>query len=246
MRRWALGSAGIALLWSAGPIGRAAPQPQSPTIPPPPAFDSLAFRGRVPQNPLFPLVPGTVSVLEVRDGGETFVDSIVVTGRTRQVAGVTATVVRDVVRRAGARAGTLVEETDDWYATDTAGTVWYLGEATREHHAGRPPSTSGSWEAGVGGARAGIIMRAHPRVGDVYRQEYRRGVAEDVGRVVRVGEAVAVRAGRYTGCVTTEDWSPLERGPHERKSYCPGVGLVREGTMTADGERSELVALHRP
>src|SRR5690242_21248899 len=39
--------------------------------------------------------------------------------------------------------------------------------------------TSGSWLAGVHGARPGIVMTAHPRVGDAHRQEYWRGHAED-------------------------------------------------------------------
>ena len=36
-------------------------------------------------------------------------------------------VVRDVVRRAD---GTVAEATDDWYADDDQGNVWYLGEDT--------------------------------------------------------------------------------------------------------------------
>lgn len=34
--------------------------------------------------------------------------------------------------------------------------------------------------AGVDAARPGIIMEAHPRVGDVYQQEYYTGHAEDM------------------------------------------------------------------
>jgi hypothetical protein len=231
MRRFALG---ILPLLASGTAALAAQ-------PAPPPFDSLAFRGPARENPFFPLRPGTTAVLAVRDGGATLVDSIVVTDDTVRIAGVTATVVRDVVRHRGA----LVEETRDWYATDSTGTVWYLGEDTRERRRGGGTSTAGSWRAGRDGARAGIIMLADPRIGAVYRQEYRRGVAEDVARVASVGDTVTVRAGRFTGCVTTEDWSPLEPGVRERKTYCPGVGLVRERTVAGGAERSELTSLFR-
>jgi hypothetical protein len=97
----------------------------------------------------------------------------------------------------------------------------------------------------VAGARAGIIMPAQPRVGDSYRQEYRRGIAEDMGRVVSLGDTITVPAGHFTGCVTTEDWSPLEPAVREHKVYCPGVGVVRGTTSAGGRERSELVSVLR-
>ena len=75
-------------------------------------------------------------------------------------------------------AGPDVEDTHDWFAQDNTGNVWYLGEAT-EYRNGKPHSTQGSWEAGVDGAQPGIAMPAHPRPGMHYRQEYRKGTAED-------------------------------------------------------------------
>jgi hypothetical protein len=222
--------------------GVADAQARSTATIPTPRFDSLAFKGSVVDNPLFPLRPGAAYVFEITDDGETSVDSVTVLRETKRVAGVTATVVHDRVSRRGA----IVEDTFDWYAQDTSGTVWYLGEDTKEYRAGKVVSTAGSWQAGVAGAIAGIMMKAHPRVGDSYRQEYRRGVAEDMGRVVSVTDSAAVRAGRFTSCVTTEDWSPLEPKVRERKTYCPGVGLVRERVTTGGSERSELVAIVRP
>jgi hypothetical protein len=215
---------------------------QRPGEPPVPPFSAGAFRGGPVDNPLFPLRAGTVWVLSLDEGGRAALDSITVTADTRRVAGVTAVVVHDRVVRGGA----VVEDTRDWYAQDTLGTVWYLGEDTREFHPGRPASTGGSWEAGVAGARAGILMLAHPAVGVAYRQEYRRGVAEDMGRVLSVGDTITVPAGHFTGCVTTEDWSPLEPAVREHKTYCPGVGVVRELTVSGGRERSELIAFRRP
>lgn len=215
---------------------------QTGNLPPVLRFDSLAFRGGPVDNPLFPLRAGTIYVFEIKEDGATFVDTVRVLRETKRVAGVTATVVHDRVSRGGA----IVEDTYDWYAQDTSGTVWYLGEDTKEYRGGKIVNTHGSWQAGVDGARAGIIMRAKPRVGDAYRQEYRKGVAEDAGRVVSVSDSLTVRAGRFTSCVTTDDWTPLEPNVRERKTYCPGVGLVRERVTSGGSERSELVSVIRP
>ena len=45
-------------------------------------------------------------------------------------------------------------------------------------------STEGSWESGVDGAAARVLMPADPTVGLEYRQEYLAGEAEDAARVV--------------------------------------------------------------
>jgi hypothetical protein len=101
--------------------------------------------------------------------------------------GITATVVTDTETRDGE----LVEQTADWFAQDRGGNVWYLGEDIKAFENGQP-SPAGSWEAGVDGALPGIIMKAHPQVGDAYRQEFYRGEAEDMGKVVRVGDTETV------------------------------------------------------
>ena len=85
--------------------------------------------------------------------------------------GITARVVHDVVTERG----TPVEVTDDWYAQDRAGSVWYLGEHTTGYANGKPTTTEGSFEAGVDGAQPGVIMPARPKAGLSYRQEYYRG-----------------------------------------------------------------------
>lgn len=207
-----------------------------------PRFEPGAFRSTTVDNPLFPLKPGTVYVFEVKEDDETSLDSITVTSNVKRVAGVQAIVVHDRVRRGGR----ITEDTYDWYAQDTVGNVWYLGEDTRAYKFARFFSRSGSWQAGEKGAQPGIIMLGRPRVGASYRQEYRKGSAEDMGRVISVGETVTVPAGKFTGCITTEDWSPLEKGVLEHKTYCPGVGVVRELTVSGGNERSELKSIVRP
>lgn len=187
---------------------------------------------------LYPLAPGTTWRYEsTAAGGETVL--VEVLDDTRVVNGVLATVVRDRVYEDGE----LVEDTDDWFAQDMAGNVWYLGEDSKEVENGEVAGTAGSWEWGADGALPGIIMWADPaRLRDLeYRQEYRPGVAEDWGTVVSIDQTVTVPAGTFTGCITTEDWSGIEPG-RERKSYCPGVGLVLE---QSGGGRLELVSVER-
>ena len=148
---------------------------------PTPSPDPGDFVERI-DNPWLPLLPGAEWVYESTEG-ETI--TVTVTDRTREVAGVTTTVVRDVVTDED---GEVVEETDDWFAQDRAGNVWYFGEDTVEYGGPdrRRPDTSGSWEAGVDGAEAGIAMLARPRRGDGYEQEHAEGEAEDRATVLEL------------------------------------------------------------
>ena len=194
-----------------------------------PMLDPADFGGPI-DNPLFPLVPGTTFHFEGESEGESQSNDVTVTNQTRQIMGITATVVHDVEFVEGE----MVEETFDWYAQDDAGNVWYLGEDSREFEDGEPAGSGGSWEAGVDGAKAGIIMKANPQVGDRYYQEFYLGEAEDEGEVVD-----------FQGCVATEDFTRLEPDQRERKVYCPGVGLVSEGSL--DGEEiNQLVEIDAP
>jgi hypothetical protein len=185
-------------------------------------------------NPWLPFTPGSRWVYEA-GGGER--NEVVVTGQTRKIMGITATVVRDVETRNGE----LVEETSDWYAQDRDGNVWYLGEDTRAFRNGEP-SPAGSWEAGVDGALPGIIMQADPQVGDAYRQEFYRGEAEDMGKVVRLGASQTVPFRSFDGLLVTRDWTPLEPEVVEEKYYAKGVGLVLETTVEGGSDRNELVS----
>jgi hypothetical protein len=188
-------------------------------------------------NPYLPLAPGSRWVYESA-GLERERTTVTVTGDTREIQGVTTTVVRDVVRDAE---GKVVENTFDWFAQDSAGNVWYFGEDTTEYDDRGRPDHSGSWEAGVDGATAGLVMPAQPRVGDGYQQESLPGVAEDRAEVLSVEESVNVAFGSFTDVVETEDSTPLEPGLVERKYYAPGVGLVLEETVLGGTERVELV-----
>jgi hypothetical protein len=171
----------------------------------------------------WPMIPGMTTVFE-GDGERIVVD---VTDSTKVVMGVVTTVVRD---RAYDK-GRLIEDTLDWYAQDRWGNVWYFGEETTEYENGKPVSTAGSWEAGVDGALPGIVMLADPRIGDVYRNEFYAGEAEDLARIVELGGAIEVPAGSFADTLVTEDWTLLDPTQLERKTYAPGVGVVAEGPL---------------
>ena len=202
-----------------------------------PAIDSANFT-HIVNNPWFPLTPGTSATFMEQIGREKRENKVTVTHETKIIMGVKCVVVHDTVTRDGA----VIEDTLDWYAQDKQGTVWYFGEATREFKSGGRVSTEGSWEAGVNGAQPGIVMPAHPRIGERYRQEYHSGVAEDISQIVALDETVTVASGTYKGCVRTREWSMLESGT-SKKWYAKGVGLVR--AESTDGEVTTLVSLTR-
>jgi hypothetical protein len=194
-------------------------------------------------NPMYPLVPGTVFLYRgVRDG-QTQVDRVTVTHRTKVIQGVTTRVVRDVARHQGR----LLEKTEDWYAQDAEGNVWYFGEDTAEYGpGGNVVRREGSWEAGVHGAIAGIIMKAHPLPPAGYRQEYLAGHAEDTAWVLRRGGSLDLPYGRVDHILTTMEWTRLEPTVVDKKFYAAGVGLVLERSVAGDHEIARLVAiLHR-
>jgi len=200
-----------------------------------PAFPSASHFVNDIEHPFLPLRPGArwVYTSTTADGVERTV--VVVERKTRIVAGVTATVVHD-------RAyldGELIEDTYDWFAQDDVGNVWYLGEDTTAYEAGKPPSTEGSWEAGVDGAKAGLALPGTPTVGDRYQQEFLRKVAEDRGEVVALDGSGSVPWGTFAGAVKTRDTTPLEPDLVEFKYYVRDVGTVLE---EEGDERVELIS----
>jgi hypothetical protein len=194
-------------------------------------------------NPWWPMRPGTRWVYRETDPDGTRQRVVVtVTKRTKLIAnGVSARVVRDVATEKGE----FVEVTDDWYAQDSRGNVWYLGEATTDYEHGKPVSTSGSFEAGVDGAQAGVIMPAHPRPGLRYRQEYYRGQAEDRAQVMGLREQAEVPFGHFRPALMIKELNPLEPKVLEFKFYARGIGPVLAVGVSGDADREELVSFKR-
>jgi hypothetical protein len=188
-------------------------------------------------NPWFPLKPGTTLVYTGEKDGLRGRDVVTVTNRTKRIQGVLCTAVDDRLTAGGY----LAERTTDWYAQDARGNVWYFGEATAElNKAGKVTSREGTWQAGVDGARAGIFMPAHPKVGQSFRQEYLKGHAEDHFAVLSMSASVVVGYTASAHALLTKEWTPLEPGTLDHKLYIRGIGLVKEETVKGGDERWEL------
>ena len=112
----------------------------------------------------------------------------------------------------------------DYYAQDRHGNVWYLGEDTAEYEHGKVVSREGSFEAGVDGAEAGVIMPARPRPGLRYRQEHYAGHAEDRARIVSLREQAGVPFGHFRHVLMIREDNPLEPKVLEFKFYARGIG----------------------
>jgi len=181
-------------------------------------------------NVYFPLPVGRTFVYRGVEDGKKELDRMHVTGKTRNIAGITATVVSDNVYEPPPK---LLEKTFDYYAQDDQGNVWYLGEDTKELLPGGKVDRSGSWLTGRSGAKPGLIMEADPRVPDAYRQECRSGEAEDLAWVVGRGGAKHL--------LRTLEFSPLEPSIVERKIYKPRVGISSEQQLSGGHETLSLV-----
>ena len=204
-----------------------------------PEFDAGNFAGDPIDNSYFPLEPGTTFIYEGESEGVPTREVVEVTRDTKEILGVTTTVVYALAYEDGV----LIEETFDWYAQDTEGNVWYFGEDTKElDENGNVISTEGSWEAGVNGAEPGIIMLADPKKGDRYQQENAPDVAEDMAQVVGFEDSLCLSNGEcYENILVTKEWTPLERGVVEYKYYAEDVGLIFTETTKGGDEVLELV-----
>ena len=191
-------------------------------------------------NPWWPMTPGSRWVYRETDSeGAKQRVVVTVTDRTKKIAnGVEARVVHDVVTEDGE----FVEVTDDWYAQDADGNIWYLGEDTTEYENGKPVSKAGSFEAGVDGAQPGVIVPADPEPGMTYRQEYYRGEAEDSGEIVSVDEQAEVPFGHFKPALMTKDLNPLEPKVLEFKFYARDVGPVLAVSVSGGSDREELLS----
>jgi hypothetical protein len=213
-----------------------APPPPIPQGSEPVELDPADFVTGI-DNPYWPMAPGSRWVYRETDGdGNRQRVVVTVTDRSKTILGIDATVVHDVV----SEKGEVIEDTFDWYAEDRWGNIWYMGEDTKEFEDGKVVSTEGSWEAGVDGAEAGILIPGRPEVGMAYRQEYYAGEAEDEGKILSLDEQADVPFGSFDSVLMTEDKTPLEPDVLEHKYYAQGVGPVLALDISGGG-REELL-----
>jgi hypothetical protein len=242
MKRFTLTAGGIAvlvvLLAAAALTAQASGLAQSST----PAFEDAQFSHPLDiTNPYMPLKPETTFVYKGKSDGVPTRQEFVVTDQTKTILGVEARVVVDT----NWEGGKLIERTEDWFAQDDEGNVWYLGEFATEYEDGEVIGHEGSWEAGVDGAQPGIVMKANPVVGETYAQENAPGIAEDMATVLSLTESVCVRYGCLSNVLQTAEVTPLEPGNVEHKFYAPGVGQIKTVKVEGGEEQSQLVKILR-
>ena len=193
-------------------------------------------------NPWFPLEPGSFWRYRGAKDGEHMTDVVRIAKGTKRILGVRTTVVHDTVLVGGRPE----EETFDYYAQDRHGNVWYFGEDTKELNAsGKVVSREGSFRAGRDGARAGLYIPGHPKVGQSARQEFFKGHAEDHFRVIDRQARVSVPFVTTRHALRTREWTPLEPGVVDNKYYVHGVGTVREFAVKGPVEKLHLVDFRR-
>jgi len=202
-----------------------------------PDFSAATFVPGAPiDNRYFPLVPGTVfryeaELVDPDEPGEDPEEVVLEDFVSFNTVVVNGVVAREVVAKEFID-GLLVEDTRDWFAQDTAGNVWYLGELSTEFEYDDEgnqigSSTEGSWRAGENGAQAGFIMPVNPTVGFNYFQEHApNDQAMDHATIVGLDETVTVPAGTFNDVLDTTESSTINPDEFEHKFYAPGVGRV--------------------
>ena len=161
-------------------------------------------------NPYFILEPGYQLVL--KDGEDTL--TITVLNETKVVDGVETRVVeeKEIVK------GRVAEVSRNYFAISKKNnTVFYFGE-----------DAGGAWQAGVNGARAGVMMPGIALVGARYYEEVAPKVAMDRAEIVSISDTLTVPAGKFDKVLKVEETTPLEPGEREYKYYAAGIGLLKD------------------
>ena len=214
-------------------------------------FDPANFdRSTTIDNRWFPLKPGTQFVYtgSTVEEGERISHRVVftVTDLVKPIAGVRNIVIweRDY------RAGELVEAELALFAQDNDGNVWHLGQYPEEYENGKFVAAP-AWFHGIKKARAGITMKAKPKLG---APSYSQGFAPppvhwvDHAKTYRLHQKTCVRAGCYEDVVVIREFEPDKPQSYQLKYYAPSVGNVRVGWLgkkDQDREVLQLVAVRK-
>lgn len=186
-------------------------------------------------NPYLPLRSLKQDILEGKEGGKTMRVERTAKPNVRKTFKIgDQTVEAFAVEDRDFENGQLTEVTLDYFAQADDGTVYYLGEQVDEYKNGKIVGHEGAWLLGVHTQTPGILMPAHPKVGDKFRSEDVPKVTTEDDEVISVSESVKVPAGSFQNCVKVKE--KLSDGTIEYKYYAPGVGVVKEVP-----ERGELL-----
>lgn len=199
------------------------------------SIEQCKFEPNGAQNPYFSLNPGDQLTLEGEDDGEELKVEITVENQTRRINfttpnGTAMSVLARVVTERETVDGEVVEISRNWFSRcRQTNDVFYFGESVDIYENGQVVRHDGSWEAGTGGARPGIIIPARFLLGSRYFQEIAPGVALDRAENVDMGFSFKGAGRTFRNCVAVEETSTLDGPGHvSEKVYCPGVGLVMD------------------
>jgi hypothetical protein len=182
-------------------------------------------------NTYLPITEFNRCLLAGNDQGQHLRVVRVLQGRTKPftVNGhtVRTAVVKDSVT--DVRAGRLIEKTIDYFAQDRAGTVYYFGEDVNEYENGKLVGHSGQWRVGRDVAKPGVLMPAHPKVGDTFRSENIPGIAVEKDRVVAAGLTRKFGGHTYRHVIRIREHATTPKpAEFEFKTYAPGTGVITE------------------
>ena len=211
-------------------------------------FRSMKFdHSTTVDNIWFPLRPGTQFVYtgSSLEDGERHAHRVVftVSDMTKVVAGIEAVVGWD----RDYTAGELVEAELVFFAQDTAGNVWHLGQYPEEYENGKFAAAQ-AWIAGVKEARAGVYIRADDTLGS---SDYAQGFApppvswHDRARVFQVDRTTCVPVSCYDRVLIMEEFERDKPDAFQLKYYAAGVGNVRVGWRGAKEDSREVLVLER-
>jgi hypothetical protein len=174
-------------------------------------------------NRFFPLKPGTVFTYST-PGKSTVVK---VLGSRKTVQGKSSTVV-DTKEREG---GKLTEHFVDYYWQGSNGIVYYMKHKSRRK--------GESWTAGKSGAKRGIIMKAHPFVGQRFKVTQGGGAGSQAGGAGQDRARVYAVSKNFVKIKYTSKYYPET----VKYVYKRNVGLYR---IYDKGETTKLKSLKKP
>jgi len=122
--------------------------------------------------------------------------------------------------------GELTESTLDYFAQDDGGNVYYLGEDVDTYKSGKISGHGGAWLFGKDTQNLGVIMPAHPKVGDKFKSEDAAPITWEADEIISLSETATVPAGTFQNCLKIKETS--SDGDTEYKLYAPGVGVIEE------------------